>query len=144
MNRPTCETCPFWANKKWGFPNEDKGECHVREPSRSVGTLSLGVGVWPETRKDDFCGQHPQFADFKFQWRQAEITALDEKAKANRCDNMLHAARCLLHRGHDGHHQHTGIVGPLEEPERCSIFVGGKRCGKQIGHGGKHVWERGD
>lgn len=27
---------------------------------------------------------------------------------------------------------------------RCPFIVGGERCGREIGHQGKHMWARGD
>lgn len=129
MNRPTCETCPFWAVI---VPDAVGGECHCNPPP------------WRSTQSTDFCGSHPQFADFKFQWRQAEIAKLDEQSLLNRCDDMFHGARCILEPGHHGSHQHTGLVGAVDQPDRCPIFIGGERCAKQAGHDGKHVWESGD
>lgn len=141
MNRPTCETCPFWEQPKDG----SIGQCRKNAPLNAGTHYAIRVfAAWPETGRADWCGEHPQFADFKFQWRQAEIAKLDEQSLLNRCDDMFYGARCILEPGHPGNHQHTGLVGTVDEPDRCPIFIGGERCGKRAGHDGKHVWERGD
>lgn len=131
MNRPTCETCPFWAVI---VTDAVGGECHCNPPP------------WRSTQSTDFCGSHPQFADFKFQWRQAEVAKQGEQAKAKRCEKiMLNHAYCVLPVGHAGPHEARGLF--MDEPDRCQWVVGnehGERCGKKGGHDGKHVWESGD
>lgn len=104
MNRPTCETCPFWDRKGFGLPrdpNQNMGACHFNAPTPHQGPLFQGAGVWPDTSKDDFCGQHPQFSE----WRQAEIAALDEKER-KRCHVVTPEGRCTLSSSHNGAHVH--------------------------------------
>lgn len=52
MNRPACETCPFWK----GPPNlnyDSMGTCRRYPPKPS--------GRMPSTDKSDWCGEHPDF-----------------------------------------------------------------------------------
>jgi hypothetical protein len=66
MNKPTCETCPFWSQH--GYDDASLGQCR-RFPPLLASTPSLeelnGVfpkcGFWPETGKEAWCGEHPQF-----------------------------------------------------------------------------------
>jgi hypothetical protein len=64
----------------------------------------------------------------------------------DRCNHvMLNHAYCVLPLGHAGPHEALGMF--ADEPDRCRWVVGndrGERCGREAGHGGKHVWDRGD
>lgn len=140
MNRPTCETCPFWKPIE-ADPGAGRCQYNAPAPTNDI-ALDSALAFWPITGSKDFCGCHPQFADFKFQWRQAEIRAIDEVQKV-RCQETWLNARCMLTNGHSGSHEyhHRDLD---QYPGRCQIFMKGERCGKQTGHEGKHVWERGD
>jgi hypothetical protein len=61
MDRPTCETCPFWDG-----PDEvGLGICrkHAPTPSttRTEPEKSFRFPVWPLTVEDEWCGEHPDF-----------------------------------------------------------------------------------
>lgn len=68
MNRPTCETCPFWSTI--GF-DEDSGLGMCRRlPPAIPSTIAqedrngpdhILLGFWPHCGKDAFCGEHPDF-----------------------------------------------------------------------------------
>lgn len=141
MNRPTCETCPFWQQLE---PNDGladgAGLCRVHAPSHSQSPVR-----WPMSNKNDWCGEHPQFADFKFQWRQAEIAKLDEQAKSQACPEIVVFAdgrlwRCTLEAGHGGQHDLHEITEQAKK-ERCEATRGpGERCSRLSGHSGYHQW----
>lgn len=65
MDRPTCETCPFWRaeDEAEGLP----GECHRHAPTPVLrDELRMSdqpewEAFWPETVADQFCGEHPDF-----------------------------------------------------------------------------------
>lgn len=67
MERPTCKTCPY-------FSVETEDECR-RLPPQVDGTIAQlfreddgrtqwDDGIWPRTRPDDWCGEHPRFKDY--------------------------------------------------------------------------------
>ncbi len=61
MNKPTCETCPFWeiTNDKMRL-----GECHIGRPLAHLDPEDSNGGsftIWPSTCGEDWCGEHPQF-----------------------------------------------------------------------------------
>lgn len=52
MERPRCETCPFWER------NETLtcfGDCHRHPPQ----VVTLDNEWWPCTSGSDWCGEHP-------------------------------------------------------------------------------------
>lgn len=70
MDRPTCKTCPYWDETRTldaGLGSGIRGECRVRAPERPpsrAGVATGDIGVWPETFGDDWCGSHPDMADY--------------------------------------------------------------------------------
>jgi hypothetical protein len=66
MDRPTCETCPFWDG-----PDEvGTGICRRHAPTpakrsteqdKSEQDKSERFPVWPRTVEDEWCGEHPDF-----------------------------------------------------------------------------------
>lgn len=75
MERPTCETCPFFCNV--GEVNESEpgpwgheGTCYRFPPtfvgpsSKQIGDLNeVDIDTWshPRTKEKDYCGEHPSF-----------------------------------------------------------------------------------
>lgn len=68
MDHHGCDTCPLWLRDEGG-----RGECHKHAPAalskrarpRMVGSaiaMTPPLGRWPETMKDNFCGEHPAHA----------------------------------------------------------------------------------
>lgn len=64
MDRPTCETCPYFSQH---VNDCDRGDC------RRTGPLTVRIdgdegvwfdGHWPEVSPDDWCGEHPGFPAF--------------------------------------------------------------------------------
>ena len=54
MTRPTCGSCPYWApSQSPSLTADDKGECRIGRPEASAN--------WPRTRREEFCGEHPDF-----------------------------------------------------------------------------------
>jgi hypothetical protein len=66
VDRPTCETCPYWTD-----PDKNEfGECRVVAPTLTPAELAVRIyddtngmeyGAWPTTYFDSWCGQHPDF-----------------------------------------------------------------------------------
>lgn len=92
MNRPTCETCPFWK----GPPNinyDSIGTCRRYPPKPS--------GRMPSTDKSDWCGEHPDFS----LWKHAQRVARFEAAGDAHCDFFTPpSSPCTLPKGHAGVH----------------------------------------
>lgn len=69
MNRPTCETCPFWDK----FSDTGRGGCRRRSPQVDAAAserlengptsrhFGAQYGHWPTTGVAAWCGEHPQF-----------------------------------------------------------------------------------
>ena len=60
MERPRCETCPFWDRvpKRHAYYAHGYGWCHGAPPS----VLNMeGETRWPELLDDDWCAVHPDF-----------------------------------------------------------------------------------
>jgi len=57
MERPTCETCPYWRDLR-NPKNEldESGECRRYPP-----TPNKQVSLWPLTYDLHWCGEHPDF-----------------------------------------------------------------------------------
>lgn len=129
MNRPTCETCPFWDAPVF-LSSSGPGRC--RHDAPTLGPEPFYQAMFPPMFSTGFCGEHPGFQAY-----------LDESKKPDSCAETWLNARCMLAKGHDGNHEyhHRDLD---REPSRCPVFVKGERCGKQAGHEGKHVWDRGD
>lgn len=71
MTPPTCKTCPYWE-RLTATGEGDTGQCQ-RHPPQVVGCLAGGGGVFnrlhtetffPETFDDDWCGEHPDTAEY--------------------------------------------------------------------------------
>ncbi len=56
MDKPTCETCPFWD-----MLYDDSGYCKVNGPVMNDKQTCV---VWPRTQPGDFCGRHPDFPSY--------------------------------------------------------------------------------
>jgi hypothetical protein len=60
MDRPTCETCPYWREVE----GQQEGECRRHTPTigeRIDGIESMVNAEWPYTDYFDWCGEHPDF-----------------------------------------------------------------------------------
>ncbi len=61
MTEETCASCCFWRDQNawWG------GQCRIAAPSlpdpEKVPSYDKAKATWPQTKADDFCGEH--------QWR---------------------------------------------------------------------------
>lgn len=58
MNRPTCETCPFWVRSSAN--DQVLGECRRFPPNLHVEPY-FNRGFWRNTHQTDWCGEHPDF-----------------------------------------------------------------------------------
>ena len=68
MNRPTCETCPFWHRK-----TKDIGECRrhapppiaaIWVPNHSAVSEGFLSPHWRVTFSNQWCGEHPDIPVF--------------------------------------------------------------------------------
>lgn len=65
--RPTCASCPFWKGNpidpapSFGVDDAAYGECRLSAPTATGGLHGPEKTIWPQTKLDDFCGQHPGF-----------------------------------------------------------------------------------
>lgn len=102
MTKPTCATCPFWAEMTM-----PQGECRRHTPSlvdplHDEDDLDFS-GYWPETSHDAWCGEHPDFAAY------AQAVSEDRV----RCGSLVQdnwnrrTLRCNLDAGHTGAHDFT-------------------------------------
>lgn len=83
MERPTCETCPYWFWEKGGYSrveeavdSGDQSECRRRAPHadqekngtdraiRRTNLMSCDHVLWPMTNGLDWCGDHPMYPDY--------------------------------------------------------------------------------
>ena len=61
MDRPTCETCPYWAPHT---KNPPSGSCRIRHPTHDTLECDDGAVIpwgWPESLSFMWCGEHPDF-----------------------------------------------------------------------------------
>lgn len=131
MEKPTCATCPFWDR----HISEVFGSCRRHTPKAIYSQKSdEQTTFWPETHIEDWCGEHPLM-------NLHVLIHLDESKKPDRCKEVWLNAQCMLANDHKGHHEY--LHHDLDR-ERCPVFIGGERCGKQAGHDGKHIWANGD
>lgn len=64
MDRPRCETCPFWdklTDDVIAF-----GRCRRHPPTVIPNTYKVllddaPLTLWPKTDRSDYCGDHPDF-----------------------------------------------------------------------------------
>ncbi len=158
MNRPTCETCPFWDRFADASLPDGGGLCRIGRP------VSGPVIGWRATNFKDWCGEHPDFQAWIDESKNpprctetfSSAQCVHDKGHQgvheynlqelppSRCHNMFRSARCTLEQGHKGSHIHGIIADPMDQPGRCPLFIGGERCGREIGHEGLHVWANGD
>jgi hypothetical protein len=58
--KATCETCPYYCS--WENPNQYiDGSCRKRSPELVAKDLEDACAAYPETRKKEWCGEHPDF-----------------------------------------------------------------------------------
>ncbi len=74
MNRPTCETCPFWAK-----PHSDEASSAIGQCRRSA-PRPAECFDWAKTYSTDWCGEHPDFPE----WRRRERAAIFQKQQVER------------------------------------------------------------
>jgi hypothetical protein len=94
MERPTCESCPFWDASGSGTNPGDVWECHRMPPMLPTPDLLTTLddeghdddpqkGHWPLTRRGDWCGEHPDAAQYakdrREELRRAELAKHPEK-----------------------------------------------------------------
>lgn len=62
MDRPTCETCPYWMIEP-NEPDRSRGECrrNAPKPSPTGQNVNVDVEYWPQVFNDAWCGEHPDF-----------------------------------------------------------------------------------
>lgn len=71
---PRCETCKFWRL----FRAEDIGECRRHAPAPIRGIRDAYDVYWPETRDEDWCGEHePASREAGTSDRSAERQAME-------------------------------------------------------------------
>ena len=93
MERPKCETCPYWV----GDPEEPMGECRIHYPEIPSGSPSYlveGLGYWPETSRKAGCGDHPDFPAYLASLKKPELPPIF----CEHChgDGSLHAGNSLV------------------------------------------------
>ena len=66
--RPTCKTCAYWCQGNQIVV----GTCRKDTPMHDEDAGS----VFPQTHKNDWCGQHPQFAE----WLESQKTTSTNNA----------------------------------------------------------------
>lgn len=66
MDRPTCETCPFWNRH---HKDDLGGQCRKDPPK-----LKRGISNWPSTYEAEWCGCHPDFSDWLHQEKTKDYT----------------------------------------------------------------------
>lgn len=91
MNRPTCETCPFWAVLS---PTAIGGECHKNPPP------------WLGATSTDFCGAHRHFPAWM---AQQEVARFEANARRDSGEGMAAASLARAKpAGHEGKHVWDG------------------------------------
>jgi len=96
MNRPTCETCPFWAvadpeslyQECVRFPPNDQERVNFTEGFSGL------VGKWPRTHQDEWCGEHPLM----------KFSLAHPSDRPNLCPLLMNSVRCQKELGHAGEH----------------------------------------
>lgn len=84
MDRPTCETCPYWSAHEPGVATT--GTCRRTSPvppalqEQADWFNNIFAGIWPVTEESDWCGEHPDFP--------AYVKALDEDWTRRRREAM--------------------------------------------------------
>lgn len=73
MNKPTCETCEYFAPGK-GIEEMADGECHERLHPSPYGKSYTGLFL--ETYKDNWCSKHPDFPAYLASLKQDGQTNL--------------------------------------------------------------------
>jgi hypothetical protein len=72
MNRPTCETCPYWESLDCNL-----GYCRRRAPRPYSDLMSEHeerfAAEWPSSTPDDWCGEHPDFPE----WIESQRKPID-------------------------------------------------------------------
>lgn len=67
MDRPTCETCPWF--EAW---ERSSGECRRHAPQPRVLLENTDeehvIPRWPELCSEDWCGEHPLAAEWARVW----------------------------------------------------------------------------
>jgi hypothetical protein len=74
MDRPQCRTCPFWRGdevvrikdgREWSdcrrFPAVLPTPSYITWDIAVGGSGFVSDGTWPETRNDEWCGEHPDY-----------------------------------------------------------------------------------
>ncbi len=72
MDRPTCETCPFWEDgncRRYPPHIYEKGCLEDKEGN------FLPVYFYPETEGDEWCGEHPDFPEYLQSLKRSEPCA---------------------------------------------------------------------
>lgn len=63
MPERTCNTCGCWKPcREWN--DKRYGECRGHCPSLCFEAERSSCGYWPETREDDWCGDHTGLRSF--------------------------------------------------------------------------------
>lgn len=65
MDRPTCQTCPYWQRKHEYDKPTDNGFCNANPPNTRFHVNAYTDDIesdpyWPVTYKLDWCRHHPQ------------------------------------------------------------------------------------
>lgn len=144
MNKPTCETCPFWEKKTTPLDSlplsmrgraRAAGRCRVHSPKKCG---MCGSESWPVTGDVDFCGEHPDFKAYVDELKKPLIE------KTARCDSFFPwtladdeiGMRCELPSGHQGEHKYAHVGSRCRET--CSLG----RCTLWSGHDGIHDFKQ--
>lgn len=61
MEQPTCVTCPHWSGDPEATSNQ--GHC-LLNPPQVVVIDDEARSLWPRVYPDEWCGQHPDFAEW--------------------------------------------------------------------------------
>ena len=67
MTRPTCETCPYWAQIGDGW-----GTCRRNAPRLSLGSDGGGYPDHTGVDRAYWCGEHPEFPAYLEQKKKGQ------------------------------------------------------------------------
>jgi len=69
--RPMCKTCPYWFEGVEYIEESLEGYCQRPPPIVLDRPVPIGThSCWPNSMEDDWCGEHPDFAEWIDENRQ--------------------------------------------------------------------------
>ena len=71
MNRPTCESCPYFVEMSTPYP----GECRIRSTQSVFTPDTMIEHKWPQRMPMMWCGEHPKFPEFlaSRRWEEGDL-----------------------------------------------------------------------